>query len=87
MTTMGHQGATREGTAAYAQRLAGTAADGHFRPALGLTVSSIGLGTYLGSVDEATDRAYQRGDRSRRSSAASTCSTPRSATACSAASA
>jgi aryl-alcohol dehydrogenase-like predicted oxidoreductase len=56
---MGHHGATREGTAAYAQRLAGTAAEGHFRAALGLTVSSIGLGTYLGNVDEATDRGYR----------------------------
>jgi aryl-alcohol dehydrogenase-like predicted oxidoreductase len=52
-------GATSEGTAAYAQRLAGTAAAGHFRAALGLTVSSIGLGTYLGREDDATDRAYR----------------------------
>jgi aryl-alcohol dehydrogenase-like predicted oxidoreductase len=59
MTTMGHQGATREGTQGYAQRLAGAAAEGHFRAALGLTISSIGLGTYLGTVDEATDRGYR----------------------------
>ena len=51
-------GATSEGTAAYQHRLAGTAADGHFRNALGLTVSSIGLGTYLGREDDATDRSY-----------------------------
>ena len=49
-------GATSEGTAAYARRLA--AAPGHFRPAFGLTVSSLGLGTYLGREDDATDRAY-----------------------------
>lgn len=59
MTTMGQHGATPEGTAAYAQRLAGSAAEGHFRTALGLTVSSIGVGTYLGTVDEAADRAYR----------------------------
>jgi aryl-alcohol dehydrogenase-like predicted oxidoreductase len=52
-------GATSEGTAAYALRLADTAAEGHFRRALGLTVSSIGLGTYLGREDDATDRSYR----------------------------
>lgn len=51
-------GATSDGTAAYAHRLAGTAAEGHFRRALGLSVSSIGLGTYLGREDDATDRSY-----------------------------
>ncbi|HVR69452.1 MAG TPA: aldo/keto reductase [Vicinamibacteria bacterium] len=52
-------GATSAGTAAYAQRLGGTAAAGHFRAALGLTASSIGLGTYLGREDDATDRSYR----------------------------
>jgi aryl-alcohol dehydrogenase-like predicted oxidoreductase len=52
-------GATREGTAAYARRLAGVAAPGHFRGALDLTVSSIGLGTYLGREDDATDLSYR----------------------------
>jgi aryl-alcohol dehydrogenase-like predicted oxidoreductase len=51
-------GATSAGTAAFAQRLGGAAAEGHFRRALGLTVSSIGLGTYLGRDDDATDRSY-----------------------------
>lgn len=34
------------------------AADGHFLEAQGFTVSSIGIGTYLGNWDEATDDAY-----------------------------
>jgi aryl-alcohol dehydrogenase-like predicted oxidoreductase len=55
---MPHQGATAAGTAAYAKRFDGKAAAGHFRPSLGLTLSSIGLGTYLGRADDATDRAY-----------------------------
>ncbi|MFQ5914181.1 MAG: aldo/keto reductase [Nitrospinota bacterium] len=48
--------ATPEGTAAYRDRLAGKAADGHFRPYRDLWVSSIGIGTYLGEEDEETDR-------------------------------
>jgi aryl-alcohol dehydrogenase-like predicted oxidoreductase len=57
---MSGSGATAEGTARYAARFAGRAAGEHFRsgPA-GLTLSSIGLGTYLGRDDEATDRAYR----------------------------
>lgn len=52
--------ATPEGTARYAARLAATAAAGHFRPGPGeLTLSSIGLGTYLGEPDDATDALYQ----------------------------
>lgn len=50
--------ATPEGTARYVARFAGRVAEGHFRQAQGLWVSSIGLGTYLGDPDEATDRAY-----------------------------
>jgi len=58
MTLHGH--ATPDATIAYAERLPGRAADGHFRQAVtGLTLSSIGLGTYLGQPDEATDAAYQ----------------------------
>jgi aryl-alcohol dehydrogenase-like predicted oxidoreductase len=49
--------ATKEATAAYAERFA--ALPGHFRPALGLSISSIGIGTYLGEPDEQTDRAYE----------------------------
>jgi aryl-alcohol dehydrogenase-like predicted oxidoreductase len=48
--------ATAEGTAAYAQRF--SALDGNYRPMLGLAVSSLGLGTYLGASDAATDAAY-----------------------------
>src|SRR5262249_56156775 len=48
--------ATPEGTAAYQRRM--TAAPSHFREFQGLTLSTLGLGTYLGAEDEATDRAY-----------------------------
>jgi aryl-alcohol dehydrogenase-like predicted oxidoreductase len=52
--------ATPEGTAAYADRQRDHAAERHFRPTVtGLIVSSIGLGTYLGQPDAATDEAYQ----------------------------
>lgn len=51
--------ATPEATKAYAARFASRAAKGHFREAAsGITVSSIGIGTYLGEADEATDRRY-----------------------------
>jgi len=51
--------ATREGAHHYAARFSGRAAAGHFRetPA-GLFLSSIGIGTYLGEPDPATDKAY-----------------------------
>lgn len=42
-------------TAAYARRFA---AEGHFRDAQGLTVSSLGIGTYLGAPDPKMDDAY-----------------------------
>jgi aryl-alcohol dehydrogenase-like predicted oxidoreductase len=48
--------ATPEGTARFADRF--PAFQDFFRGAQGLTVSSLGLGTYLGNPDEATDRAY-----------------------------
>lgn len=51
--------ATPGGTAAYAARFAARAAAGHFRPAQGLTVSSIGLGSYLGEPDSRDDERYR----------------------------
>jgi aryl-alcohol dehydrogenase-like predicted oxidoreductase len=50
--------ATAEGTAAYRARLGARAADGHFNRWRGLQVSSVGVGTYLGDDDVATDAAY-----------------------------
>ena len=49
--------ATAEATAAYASRF--PQLPGNFRPALGVSVSSIGIGTYLGEPDAETDRAYE----------------------------
>ena len=52
--------ATAEGTRRYAARLGARTAPGHFRElAGGLALSSIGLGTYLGPEDGATDVLYQ----------------------------
>src|SRR5215472_2120686 len=49
--------ATAEGTLAYANRHADL--PGNFRRMLGgLSVSSVGIGTYLGEPDDETDRAY-----------------------------
>jgi aryl-alcohol dehydrogenase-like predicted oxidoreductase len=50
--------ATAAGTAKYAQRFPGQAADGHFREAQGLVLSSIGIGTYLGAPNDKADQAY-----------------------------
>jgi aryl-alcohol dehydrogenase-like predicted oxidoreductase len=50
-------GATPAGTAAYRESHAALPA-AHFRDLDGLTVSSVGLGTYLGDEDEETDRRY-----------------------------
>src|SRR5437870_1756175 len=53
--------ATPEGTRRYRDRLvaAGAAHERHFREGLGgLTLSTIGLGTYLGKQDGATDALY-----------------------------
>jgi aryl-alcohol dehydrogenase-like predicted oxidoreductase len=50
--------ATPAGTRRYAERFRGRAAAGHFRERRGLTISSLGVGTYLGEADEATDRGY-----------------------------
>jgi aryl-alcohol dehydrogenase-like predicted oxidoreductase len=51
--------ATAEGTAGYRARRGARAGEGHFRTWRGLTLSSLGIGTYLGAEDEATDRAYE----------------------------
>jgi len=52
--------ATPEGTARYAQRLAGRVHAEHFRAlAGGVRVSTIGAGTYLGREDAATDALYR----------------------------
>jgi aryl-alcohol dehydrogenase-like predicted oxidoreductase len=50
--------ATKEGTARYAKKFSGRAADGHFREAHGLVMSSLGIGTYLGQPDDKTDEGY-----------------------------
>jgi aryl-alcohol dehydrogenase-like predicted oxidoreductase len=51
--------ATPQGTLRYAARFQGRAAAGHFRDVqAGLVLSSIGIGTYLGEPDEATDKGY-----------------------------
>ena len=50
--------ATPNGTSQYAKRFAGRAADGHFREAHSLVLSSLGIGTYLGQPDDKTDQSY-----------------------------
>ena len=52
--------ATPEGTARYRDRFDCRAAAGHFRERRGLWLSSLGIGTYLGAHDEATDDRYAR---------------------------
>jgi aryl-alcohol dehydrogenase-like predicted oxidoreductase len=49
--------ASAQATQAYAGRFQNL--PGNFRQVIGLCVSSIGIGTYLGESDEATDRAYE----------------------------
>ena len=51
--------ATLEGTARYRERLTGRAATNHFRLEQNLWLSSLGIGTYLGNADRATDHAYR----------------------------
>ena len=51
-------GATAAGTAAYREAFAREIPASHFRSLDGLVVSSIGLGTYLGEEDDATDGRY-----------------------------
>jgi aryl-alcohol dehydrogenase-like predicted oxidoreductase len=51
--------ATAQGTLRYAARFQGRAAAGHFRDVqAGMVLSSVGIGTYLGEADEATDNGY-----------------------------
>lgn len=50
--------ATLEGTARYRERFKERAAENHFRLEENLWLSSIGIGTYLGKWDEATDERY-----------------------------
>jgi len=50
--------ATAEGTTRYAERHPEYRAAGFYRTVLGLSVSSLGIGTYLGADDDAADRAY-----------------------------
>src|SRR5512135_505320 len=58
---MGLEGrATGAGTARYAaRRVVGARVPEHFRVAQGLTLSSIGVGTYLGEATDAVDLSYQ----------------------------
>ncbi|MGB6484514.1 MAG: aldo/keto reductase [Candidatus Acidiferrales bacterium] len=51
--------ATLDGTRRFAARFEALAAAGHFRERQGLIVSSIGIGTYLGEPDAATDMDYR----------------------------
>lgn len=50
--------ATAQGTARYAARFANL--PGNFRSMFGLQASSLGLGTYLGEMDSATDELYRQ---------------------------
>jgi len=54
---MSHR-ATLEGTTRYAEKFQGHAADGHFRRAQDLVLSSLGIGTYLGQPNDSTDSGY-----------------------------
>lgn len=52
--------ATPQGTLRFAARFQGRSASGHFREVPGgLVFSSIGIGTYLGEPDDATDERYK----------------------------
>ncbi|MGO9601803.1 MAG: aldo/keto reductase [Candidatus Binataceae bacterium] len=50
--------ATAEGTQAYASRFPNL--PGNFRPMIGVSASSIGIGTYLGEPDAETDQDYEK---------------------------
>ncbi|HSE89624.1 MAG TPA: aldo/keto reductase [Candidatus Binatia bacterium] len=50
--------ATAEGTEGYRKRFEGKIPPGHFRQSQELWLSSIGIGTYLGNHDAATDKLY-----------------------------
>src|SRR5262245_56705831 len=51
--------ATSKGTASYRDRFREAAAKHHFRNEQDLWLSSIGIGTYLGSPDKTTDANYE----------------------------
>ncbi len=51
--------ATPEGTARFVERFPEARANGFYRNVEGLTLSTLGLGSYLGAMDEATDRGYE----------------------------
>src|SRR5262249_15221859 len=57
------QGATTTATAEYAARFAGVNDRASYRDLAGLTVSSIGLGTYLGDEDRTTNDLYREAIR------------------------
>ena len=50
--------ATSEGTKRYAARFPELVKAGHYRDFMGLAVSSLGLGTYLGNPNETDDKLY-----------------------------
>lgn len=50
--------ATQEGTTRYTEKFRQFAADGHFRTARELSLSSLGIGTYLGQPNDSTDSGY-----------------------------
>jgi len=50
--------ATAEGTQRYGERFHKARAEGHFRTAGDLMLSTLGIGTYLGAADEETDARY-----------------------------
>jgi aryl-alcohol dehydrogenase-like predicted oxidoreductase len=52
------QSATPTGTKRYADRFSGRAAANHFREAQNFTISSLGIGSYLGNPDSKTDAGY-----------------------------
>jgi len=58
MKLPGH--ASLEGTDRYRKRFAAKLPDEHFRQSQNLWLSSIGLGTYLGNYDDATDQQYHQ---------------------------
>ena len=55
--------ATSVGTERFASRFASERSAQFYRAAQNFTVSSVGIGTYLGSMDEATDASYIRAIR------------------------
>src|SRR5574341_2426248 len=52
--------ATPQGTERYRRRFGGKIPPAHFHQAQGLWMFSIGIGTYLGDYDDATDQQYRQ---------------------------